>query len=49
MTVEVSKVTAYAVIRPAADEVVASKVTVYAVMKIGVTPVATVQTIMIIN
>lgn len=33
MTVEVSKVTAYAVIRPAKDEVTASKVTVYAVMK----------------
>lgn len=49
MTVEVSKVTGYAVIRPAKDEVVASKVTAYAVMKPNIILPAVVQSITIIN
>ena len=35
MTVEVSKVMAYAVLRPAKDEVTASKVTAYAVLQVS--------------
>lgn len=50
MTVEVSKVTAYAVIRPPAEEVAVSKFTVYVAMSPPPIPFGgPAQTVIIIN